>query len=207
MPKNIVESLMARDPKLLRPSIAQSARAHIDRVLQKRLYEDLTPSDGIFYVIRYPKGWTLFAYRYDEYPDTIDHSELWTEYCAPILAHNWAAPLKRPVRALEKAIAQHTYGFPRGRVSRNHRSKFTVHFGNDFLKLGISKNTVERAFTLNGVCKWERDEHEQCQKDDREALRSLFKLKETWPAVGASFGFGDDDFGAMPDEADFGAFN
>jgi hypothetical protein len=174
--KSLVESGRR---SILGPLVAQSARAALEKIVK----EDYTPSAGIYYCLRNPDGWEAFSYRFDEYPEC-DHSELWESYCAPILAQRWSARLKKPAAQLERQLSMHSYAFPRGRVARPHESKaaMTVMHGGDTPK-GISSSTINRLFSLSAATKWVRDEHERCQADDRDAVRSILKLTETWPAV------------------------
>lgn len=161
--------------RVLGPLVAQSARALIDS-----LVEDFTPSEGIYYCVRNPDGWSPFSYRFDEYPE-IDHFEFWEEYVSPVLAARWARVLKQHPAGLQLKLSNLVYGFPRGRVSQfNH--KFKVLHGND-MPGSVSRNSINRLFSLPSSVSWESDDHERCQIADRDGLRRLLKLAETWKAT------------------------
>lgn len=166
------------------PSLSRSSGAKEDA--EGLFTAPSTPSEGIFYVIYMPAGWSLFSCRLDEYGDN-DHSQFWVDYVAPELSRAWAAPLKKTPSFLETALADHVYGFPRGRISKGSSGRSRGHLvlhGGDFTELGISTAAVERAFSLQGVAKWECDEHERCQKEDQTALCQILKMgKPTWPAA------------------------
>ena len=176
--KHMYESL---SPKVLAPLVEETAKE-----IANRLTEPALPTDGIYYVVRYPDKWDIFAYRFDNFPET-DHSALWTDYLAPILSRIWSKALKLSPQILEQELSLHTYGFPRGRVT-NMSGRFKVLHGGDTTAL-VPASRIERAFDLSGMAKWERDGHEQCQGEDKEAIRSLLKIKENWPAVSADYGF------------------
>ena len=174
--KNIYEGL---SPRTISPLVVQTARSLIDR-----LDESALPTDGIYYVVRYPDKWDVFAYRFDNFPE-IDHTALWCDHVAPVLARCWGRALRLSPAKLEKSLTLHAYGFPRGRVTKMGM-QFRVLYGGD--APFIPNSRVEHAFDLAGA-KWERDEHEQCQAEDKEAVRSLLRIKEDWKAVSSDFGF------------------
>ncbi len=159
--------------RVYRPIVANQSRLET-----RSLSESASATDGIYYAMRAPSGWTLFAYRFDEFPE-IDHSELWETHVAPILALRWAPSAK--AAKLEAELASFPYAFPRGRVSRSG-NRFLVSHGGD-LPASITKSAVMRAFSLPPNTPWELDNHEICAEIDRDAVRRLLKLKETWPAT------------------------
>lgn len=158
---------------VLRPLTYQYVRLQL-----ARLVEAQSPSEGLYYLVLTPTGWEPYSYRFDEFPE-LDHPELWEDYVAPVLAHRWAAKLKRPASVLEKNLAYHPFAFPRGRVGGK---PWKVFHGKDTPK-GISRALIQRLFTLPPSTKWELDDHEQCQKVDRDDVRALLNIRETWPAV------------------------
>ena len=180
-----VRVLESKGARTLGPSVAQSARELIDK-LMRPVDESATPSEGIYYVLRYPDGWQPFALRFDEFPE-MDHSDMWADFVAPVLAQGWSRALKLPPTRLENRLKLHAYGFPRGRVARAPgKMIFNILYGGDVTPaMGVSNATIERLFSVTGVSKWVRDEHEQCQLDDRDAVRDALRIgpKESWKAV------------------------
>lgn len=146
------------------------------------------PSEGAYFYVRYPLGWDLYAVRALD-RGFIGHSTLWEELVCPDLAKQWSKTLKVPAKALERELKLHVYGFPRGRVSKGSGRSWLVLHGGD--ASGLSKVKVECAFQIGKRAKWERDSHEQCQAADRDAVREILKIKETWPAVGLDYGWDD----------------
>src|SRR5436309_11713498 len=73
--------------KVLHPLVVQRMTlplADYDKVLR--------PSDGLYYCMRFPLGWYPLTYRFDDLPE-LDHSALWQEHVAPVLACLWAERL------------------------------------------------------------------------------------------------------------------
>jgi hypothetical protein len=174
MTRKISEGLARRKGlDVLMPLVWSSSRAN-------QLIESVTPTEGVYYVIRRPEGWELFSYRFDEFPET-DHSEAWETFVAPVLAHVWQDKIRKPARYIENALILASYAFPRGRVSQTTPGKFVVLHGEDQDK--VSPKRIEQAFSISGRAKWEFDIHEQCQKEDRDAVRQLLGIKENWRAV------------------------
>lgn len=177
--------------KILSPFVANSTRAAL-----LKLVEHDQPSDGIYYALRYPTGWQLFAYRYDDFPSTLDHTEVWEDFCAPVMANHWAPVLKHSASKLEVMFKALVYAFPRGRVinraNPGNREKGLVVYHGDDLPSSISRNTVQRMFSLPPGTQWELDDHERCQKYDRDVMRRLLKLKpaEIWPAADIHLAWG-----------------
>lgn len=183
----LTKSLRENHPRAAAVCAANRAQALIDAVVLRQMVrqENLEPSEGAYYVVRYPLGWDIYAVRASEW-GVMDHSDLWAELVVPHVAGAWSKPLKTPAKALEKALRLHVYGFPRGRVS-GAGGRYKVLYGGD-AKI-LSKPRLERAFQITGKAVWERDVHEQCQVDDRDAIRHILRLKETWPAVSPGYGF------------------
>lgn len=145
------------------------------RARLRKLVENNTPSEGIFYVVPNTDGsWSPFTYRFDEFPE-IDHTEFWEKHVCPILAHRWAAKLKVPAEDLESELTLFPYAVPRGRVSRNAGFRFTVHYGND-LPAGVSKSTINRMFALATDTPWEKDDHEVTDPNDRAVISRTLRL-------------------------------
>lgn len=186
---SLTKSLRENNPRGAAILAANTARELIDAVVmrQKVRQENLEPSGGAYYFVRYPLGWDIYAVRDAEWGH-MDHPDLWAELVVPQLAGAWSKALKMPAKGLEKALRLHSYGFPRGRVT-GHGHRWLVLHGGDAKT--ISKPRLERAFQITGMATWERDMHEQCQKDDRDALRRILKLKDNWPAVGVDYGWDD----------------
>ncbi len=152
--------------------------------------ETPVPSSGIYYVLRFADGWRVLPYRYAEFPGEVDHSELWEDIAAPVLAQDWAPILCTPPSSLERRLKLHTYGFPRGRIFQvPSTERFTVLHGEDLRPfMGVEPALIERLFGLDtpvGTAIWEEDEHEHCQEDDRDAVRQVLRLPEheVWAAV------------------------
>jgi len=154
----------------------------IRKVADRYLSEALNSSDGIFYTAFTPQGWQLFGLRFTDFEEQ-DHTQYWETEVAPILAHMWQ---KAGKRVKESQLIPHVYGFPRGRIGRQGM-KYVVYTGNDLGGKGMpSKPSIETYFGVIGA-RWESDEHERCQKEDRDALRALLGIKHTWPAVSFNF--------------------
>ena len=167
------------------------------------------PSDGIYYCCRAPEGWILLSYRYEDRKDCVDHIDYWPEV-AKILANKWARKISesddvknlaakflalRQAKGSPKAdmiyrkIKDLPYAFPRGRVTYldlfkdNTEKKYSIQHGNDFKVTGITRSRIEDEFQIAGDCEWQLDSHEKCMADERDQIRSLLGIKETWPAV------------------------
>ncbi len=158
---------------VLRPLVAQSARE-----LLENLVEAANPSEGIYYCLRNPDGWAPFPYRFDEYP-RIDHATFWAEYIVPVLAMRWSRALNVPAKRLESGLELAAHGFPRGRVMRNVAGRYVVLHG-DGMPRSIRRKTIDRLFSLPRDTKWEPDSEERCQVEQRDVIRGLLRLKETW---------------------------
>jgi hypothetical protein len=141
----------------------------------------MKPSEGIFYAICNPEGWSLCAYRFDQCPDITGHPELWQRLVAPALAQRWSHDDPARFRDLEAELTNHPYGFPRGRVTKVAR-QFVVYHGNDLRGL-ITRKAIEAAFDIGNRCRWEFDEHERCLRADKDGVRRCLGIREDWPAV------------------------
>jgi hypothetical protein len=174
--KLVTNAILKRGgPALMRPVAAMCAR----RAAQ--VADGAKPTEGIYYVVRTPEGWSLFPYRFDECAEC-GHLQLWEEYLAPILAQVWAGTLRRPAHRIEKELRLLTYGFPRGRVSIAERRHIVLH-GNDSVPQLIPKSELLAAFSLRRGTRFVLDDHEHCQADDRDAIRGVLQIAAQWPAV------------------------
>jgi hypothetical protein len=145
----------------------------------RALMENLTHavgSEGIWYVVRTPTEWRLISYRYDDFAEEKDHTQLWEDEVVPFLSFKWKLK-KSQIADLTMA----PYAFPRGRVTRALKG-FTIHNGEDFAKF-VSKQQIARAFSLFEGFTFSPDDHERCQVDDKQLVRAMLNLKEDWPAV------------------------
>lgn len=156
--------------------------------LRRRIVaENLKPAEGIYYYVPFPRRWEIFAIRFDEWGDDMDHTALWEELLLPHFAAEWSRALNVPAGVLERKLRLHPYGIPRGRIGRGAGRVWLVLHGGD--AKGLSESKVESAFQIRRLARWERDAHEQCQQADRDAVREMLDLDETWPAVGTDYGF------------------
>lgn len=145
----------------------------------KYLKESAQPTEGIYYIIRLPKGWELLTHRHDEFPEEWNHEEVWRADVAPMLARAWTKIVGVPSDKLTKQLEFHYTAFPRGRIGRDG-VRWIVRHGNNLAPfMGISRSRVERAFELPNA-QWELDLHEQCLPEDAEAVQRILKLKEQW---------------------------
>jgi hypothetical protein len=138
------------------------------------------PSEGIFYVIRNPDGWSHCAHRFDQCPES-GHPKFWENVVAPTLARRWSHDDAARNRELEAELVNHPYGFPRGRVTKIGQ-QYVVYHGNDLRGL-VARKAIEAAFGIAKRCRWEFDEHERCLRADKEGVRRCLGIREDWPAV------------------------
>lgn len=161
------------------------------------LEEAVGASGGIYYAVRFPGGWELMTFRFDELGEDILHPWMWEDYVVPVLAARWHAsrrgkvsPLPHGTRvrrqdsgldALEEKLLEHSAGFPRGRIMPQGLGYVHLH-GRDLGVSGLSLDRAERPFGVVGA---ERvfDAHEQCLITDRDAVRRVLGIEEDWPAV------------------------
>lgn len=160
--------------------------------------EGTYPSDGLFYFARLPDRWLLASLCYSEFHQAVDHFVMWEHFLARELAAEWASQLAatRPdltFRTLWAELARLPLAFPRGRVRYRlgERSDtpgvFAVTHGGDFPEEEQrSRKLVERCFWIEGRARWDCEEPERCRADQRDAMRELLGLEETWPAVESS---------------------
>jgi hypothetical protein len=156
-------------------------------------------SGGIYYTARMPGGWELFSFRFDEYGADILHPWVWEDYVVPILASKWntarrgvVLPLPHGTRVkrddsgladLEEKLLELNAAFPRGRIMPRGTGYVHLH-GNDLSGMtGFSLERAERPFVVVGQVAREFDPHEQCLITDRDAIRRVLGIEETWPAV------------------------
>jgi hypothetical protein len=140
------------------------------------------PSDGIYYVARFPQGWKLVFYRYVENGEDFDHSAFWENYICKFLAPFWAKFLKETAQQIAQALYLHAYGFPRGRITIEGSKIYVLH-GSDLKPFHkVKREDIERAFGIYGKARWTDDDHEHCQDYDKQVLRELLRIKEDWNA-------------------------
>ncbi len=142
--------------------------------MKRKFKEASSKSDGIYYVVYVNGKWKVEAFRTDQYGD-VNHVEVWEERLAPFLARICNLD-ERDGYLLKLSYA----GFPRGRVVRVGK-QYIVYHGNNYKKL-VSKDAIIAPFGINNA-KFEFDDHERVIMDNRENIRQLLKIKDTWPAV------------------------
>jgi hypothetical protein len=181
-----------RGTRILGPSVAQSNRTRLGSTTD-------SPSEGLFCIVRYhgDGSWKPFIYRFDEFPRFADspgcenrpfvQSDLWEQFILSILAVNWSDALELEERQLEDALLRHCNAFPHGRVARvSGETKYNIFHGDDLMPfMGISQEAVEGLFSVRGTAHWVHDECEDCQTEDRDAVRKILRLPEweNWRAV------------------------
>lgn len=132
------------------------------------------PTEGLWYVVRFPKAWRLLAVYVPSASD-FGHEWYWESYVAPQLGSEWRLPV-RDVRSLSVCV----YGFPRGRVVRA-RHGYVVYHGGDF-EAFVSRSEIMQVFNLSSRTGFRLDRHEQCLYLDKEAVRTILRAKEDWSA-------------------------
>ncbi len=154
-------------------------------------------SEGIFFVVRLPRGWELKFCCFDQHSEC-DHPEFWEEHVTPMLVNAWAPHLftginrverRRNELRLKSEIELHYDGFPRGRVTWVQASKQFIVYHGDNLKpaMKVTRLAVEEAFGIAGCSAWQFDEHEQCSLFSAEGLRSELQLRENWKTITPNF--------------------
>jgi len=154
-------------------------------------------SEGIYFVVRFPAGWKLLAFRFDEHPEG-GHLKFWEDAVAPALAKVWAPQLFRKLSAYELArhqnrlrfdLAENYDGFPRGRVTWVEEiDRFVIYHGRNLKRsMKITRQTIEAAFGITGRADWEFDEHEQCTASSAAGVRSALHLREQWKTTDLDF--------------------
>lgn len=174
-----------KELKSLLESVGKSLGTMSPYVLQRSrelselpLDESLDPSDGLFYCVRFPEGWELYSIRVDDFGEMV-HPDVWEELVSPLVATKWSRVLKVSAPELLREVREYCYGFPRGRVVKNIPEGQRIYSSE--IPKQIPRDSIERAFGLTNP-KWMRDLHEVPLKYERDALRKLLKIKETWDA-------------------------
>lgn len=152
--------------------------------------KDKPPSEGLYYVVRFPNAWRLMARRLDLElamgfsRDEMNHSRFWRIWgLLSLITGQWYKQLRVDRLDLSKRLRFLLYAFPRGRVTKVGET-YVIYHGNDLRPfMCITKQQIEERFSIVKQCRWEFDEHEQCLIADKEEMRSLLKIKEDWPAV------------------------
>lgn len=141
--------------------------------------KNLPQSEGIYYIVRHVRGWALLPYRYAT-REELDHVHFWDQELVHDLSLAWAKTLGLGVSEIESRIRNCSYAFPRGRIVK-HGKRFTVFHGDDVERgRKISRRAIENWFGIAGKADWKQDEHERCQREDKEIVRHLFKIQENW---------------------------
>lgn len=139
-------------------------------------------SEGIFYVIREPHAWKIVS-RSHEDGNQLAHVDVWEREIVSELAREWAKKARLDAANVSRQIVNYPYAFPRGRVVKTG-SRFVVFHGNDLTaKMKITRLMIEKCFGIQGRAKWQADDHERCQHDDKETVRQLLKIRDDWDAV------------------------
>lgn len=127
--------------------------------VMKRIVES-GGKDGIFYVLKFPGAWRLYAFPSDEFGD-LWHAHAWRKYCVIDLATAWSVKVNKSTEHLEEELKPWWKGFPRGRIERVALMELTVLYGGDLGETGISRYSVQRVFEMD-ACKvnWIDDPHE-----------------------------------------------
>jgi hypothetical protein len=148
------------------------------------------PTEGIYFVIRFPEAWRLIPFRFDEHEPS-GHPDFWEACVAPALAIAWAAKLGQLARQqrLAAELALHYDGFPRGRVTYvDERQQFAVYHGHNLKpSMKVPRAAIEKAFDIAGQAEWEFDEHEQCSPFSAEAIWELLPIRERWKTAEVEF--------------------
>jgi len=146
-------------------------------------------SEGIFYLIALFREWAIMPVRFDQQSE-FGHTDFWEQSVVDHLVTQWHSKVINTFPApaeLRAALLPLVYAFPRGRVVRQG-DQFTVYHGNNlkpFMKM--SRRFIEGDFGIQGRATWVFDEHEQCVAHDRDQMREVLGLKQTWPAAAVSW--------------------
>ena len=146
-------------------------------------------SEGIFYLIALFREWAIMPVRFDQQSE-FGHTDFWEQSVVDHLVTQWHSKVINTFPApaeLRAALLPLVYAFPRGRVVRQG-DQFTVYHGNNlkpFMKM--SRRFIEGDFGIQGRATWVFDEHEQCVAADRDRMREVLGLKQTWPAAAVSW--------------------
>ena len=147
-------------------------------------------TEGHFYLVRYPQGWRYLPVRVELFPvEDFDHADFWEEVLAPVMAEKWHPEVSQrftTVEQLRDELLPLAHAFPHGRVVSMGRTFAVYHGDNLAAFMQSDRKAIETGFDIQGNVQWEFDEHEQCVAHDRDRVRELLGLKETWPAVAAN---------------------
>jgi hypothetical protein len=148
------------------------------------------PSEGVFFVLRLPKGWQLCTCRHDEY-GPLGLPDFWVEALGPFL-NLWINHFLKEDRdnapkrhaALERALGQVVAGydaFPRGEVKLAGRKRFVVSHGGDLGRaMHVTHREVEDAFGIRGHANWVADKRLASARESARRLRELLPIEERW---------------------------
>lgn len=156
-----------------------------------------TPSEGVYFVVRFPVVWRLVVFRFDEHHEW-GHSEFWEEDVARELATAWAPWLIRNVSGseflrrknrLRFALMPFYDGFPRGRIALvGKRKRYVIYHGSNLQRsMRVTRRMIEEAFGLTGRADWQFDEHEQCSMCSANDVRKALRLREEWKTTTVDF--------------------
>jgi hypothetical protein len=155
------------------------------------------PSEGVFFVLRLPKGWQLCTCRHDEY-GPLGLPDFWVEALGPFL-NIWLSHFldrgrdhaQKRHAAIERALGLIVAGydaFPRGEARLGEgRNQFVVRHGGELSRaLRVSRREVEEAFGIGGRVKWVKDERLASARESAQRLRKLLAIKEHWEGLGVA---------------------
>jgi hypothetical protein len=138
---------------------------------------------GIYYAVRTPRAWKLLTYSFASPEDDANHMEWWEHAVAASVVKAWIKRAGPKRKQLLEDIKLLSYAFPRGRLSKVGDDYLFLHGADLTKQMGVTKVQIEAAFGVVKRCRWEFDEHEQCQQDDQFELLRHLCIKETWNAV------------------------
>jgi hypothetical protein len=141
------------------------------------------PADGIYYVVRYPKGWELEFVRTSDAGQEWagEHSAWWVEELANKLAVAWAPQIKTNFSYIAHQLKESPHAFPRGRIELQPS---TVFWGDNMTaQMGIDQSDILRAFGLQpDDTVWRVSRWEVVNQEDRDVVRKLLGIQEDWLA-------------------------
>ncbi len=146
---------------------------------QKAGARRIQPTEGIYYVVRFPEQWGVMCLRFQPGQD-VGHPDLWTQHISRFLAIKWSEIIGSTESHIWNLISDSPYAFPRGRVVKQRTRQIVFHGDDLEAFMGVSRDLIETAFGLQPKVKWQRDDHERCQSLDKEFVRSVLKLGEDW---------------------------
>jgi hypothetical protein len=150
--------------------------------LAARLKKRAKSEVGVYYVIRYPRGWKLYPLQEGLFGD-VTHIEGWRRFIASELADAWATTLNADSGQLTQQLMPYHLSFPRGRIERVAINEFTIFQGDDLSSsMGVSRNTIEQAFGIMNA-NWTLDPHEKCRTDHKDAIRHILSISEDWSSI------------------------